>query len=1153
MTRPAVIIGLGGTGQQVVLSLKKDLLEIGKGKLPQEVRLLAFDCAGRIDPEEGVELEDQIEYFPVGAPLYGLVDSIYRDQQLAANGGQATMPHLHWFPAWQALPLGMAALDTAIGCGAYRPLGRLSLFNKVDAIVEKISHAMAQVQEHVHGTRGEAGTANLLEVLVVGSFAGGTGAGMFVDIGWLVRGVAERMLADRYALRGFFLLPSGFDAGGGGTDAARRGRGFAAWRELNRSLLGSGNTRIVYSPANPRLNVDSNAVCYDVTYLLDPKREVYPLQTRPEQGIFPAIAHGMSLMLDKKSGNSFTFFWSNVIMSLRAANPGVYHSSFGCFTLKVPVYATEALFAQSLAIRTFDALLQPVHGSAANPAGTYLGLAVDHNREKPAGWTSAAAAQAFLVQDSLISGSATYTNTPWLRIIGQYGRFTEEQRNRHIKDLARSALSGQLLRYFDAINRVPQPTAAVGAPAAPPMQQLTNELQWAVWKEVLPSREFGDTPQQALGRLTNTTNPNGVTLVFARRFGDEAHYGTGEGNHGEFGAELERVKSAQLVAFRKLLAEQMLVDLNGNTGNAFTNMTGKLGYVQAFCKSLSASLEAFGKFVRDVREMRSAELTQAANTKTAIQKALVDYQRLSGKTCVFVFWDSQVHPEAHRAQRRYLKAVQVDMDRRRADIFLIAMAQTVADMKGVVDGTLKDLDNWEAHLAYGDITLQIEGLRLRMGKTKDYIVANQARYDRLGNPDFRVEQRFEGVSQAIAWNEFDPQDQMVAGVLAAFRWTAAPEAGLVRLDVAVEYPGAAPADPPRRHALSRVGENCAAANQERIVGLCARQYQQLEGQVSQPLAVEVARLFPNPRRLSDALKDHAGVYYRERPGGVAIPALSKAAFLRVNVEATPGQREYLDEFRDRYAQLHTGLEGINMYESEDQYKMTLMHVYDLIPSENFEMWRTCKDNYIELFNTLPENAVHIFPAEQHAAYYEQRIPRALTTNHRVFQPEVTALLEDRQKLSWFFRAFAMGYIAYRNETTDGVFYQFWGYNLGQGPLVHLTNLQPANDETDIFDLINAFLRGRDVRPGLNEVVMIEWPALVRALLLADRNVQINARSSYEQQMRGTAAGLVMRISAGGGMGAGALVGQAARTQKNLDLADLAQFIYLEACNNLPVI
>ena len=1141
MTRPAVIIGLGGTGQQVVLSLKKDLLEIGKGELPKEVRLLAFDSAGRIDAQEGVALEHDIEYFQIGAPLYDLVRDIRDDQRNAANGAPAELSHLHWFPAEAALPLGRAALHCAIGCGAYRPLGRLALFNKVGQVVEKIRGAINAAGPHAFGSRADAENANLLEILVVSSLAGGTGAGMFVDIGWLVRHVAENMLQDRYVLRGFFLLPSGFGAGDASDVRSKEGRGFAAWRELNRALLGGGGNKIVYEPSDASLNVSTDSKCYDVSYLLDPRRETYPLQAQPEAGIFPAIAHGMSLMLDKKSGNNFTFFWSNVFMGLMAENPGVYHSAFGCYTLKVPVYATEALFAQSLAIDTLDALLKPRYAE-----GIFAGLAENQNLERPAGWTGAAAVKAFLTQVNLFTGEATILNTPWLRIIGALEDFTEAQKVVHIKALANSALSGQMLRYFSAFSQVPNAVVAAGAAAAPVMQQLTNELQWSVWKEAVPSREFGDTPQQAFVRLTSATNPRGVPMVFARRFGDETKFGTGEGGHGEFGAAMQRVKLAQLDAFRSLLREQMLVDLNGTTGAAVSAKTGKLGYVRLFCEVLSAKLDGFGTFLKAVMEMKSAELHKAANTKIAVQKAQKEYEGLCGKTCVFTFWDSQVHPEAHRAQRRYLKAAQVDMDRRRGDIFLIVMAQTVAEMKAVVDATSRDLDNWVAHLAYGDLGFNIQGLLKRLGGTKDNIVANMAKFDLLGNPLFATTRSFGGVAQAIAKREFEPEPEMVAELLGAFRWTASVEPGIVRLGFAVDYPGATPAAARIPHALLREGERCVANNEASIVALSRLQYTKLVDQVSQPLAEEVGELF-GAEELAVAMQNHAGVYYRQRPGGIAQQPLSRAVFLRVNLQASPGRAGYFNEFFGHYRQLHTGLPSARMYESEDQYKMTMMHVYDLIQSESFEMWHTCRGSYAQVLNLLPENAVHIFPAEQHAAFYERRLPSDLQTNVREFQPEVTALLESRERLSLFFRAFAMGLIAYGPETIDGLLYQFWRYQVSGGPVVHLTNRQAGGDPTSVFELIKAFLRGRDVRHDHDQVLGIDWPGLRRALALSEQDPQMQAGSRYREQMRGQATGLVTRIRSGGAMGVQANAGANGGNQKFLDLADVAELIFRDAC------
>ncbi|MBK7919086.1 MAG: hypothetical protein IPJ94_23050 [Chloroflexi bacterium] len=52
---PALIIGLGGTGVRALTHLKKDLITLNNGILPNEVRLLAFDTVTKPDVVVGGE------------------------------------------------------------------------------------------------------------------------------------------------------------------------------------------------------------------------------------------------------------------------------------------------------------------------------------------------------------------------------------------------------------------------------------------------------------------------------------------------------------------------------------------------------------------------------------------------------------------------------------------------------------------------------------------------------------------------------------------------------------------------------------------------------------------------------------------------------------------------------------------------------------------------------------------------------------------------------------------------------------------------------------------------------------------------------------------------------------------------------------------
>ena len=82
------------------------------------------------------------------------------------------------------------------------------------------------------------------------------------------------------------------------------------------------------------------------------------------------------------------------------------------------------------------------------------------------------------------------------------------------------------------------------------------------------------------------------------------------------------------------------------------------------------------------------------------------------------------------------------------------------------------------------------------------------------------------------------------------------------------------------------------------------------------------------------------------------------------------------------------------------------------------------------------------------------------------------------------------------------------------------------------------------------VVGIGWPALARALVLFEQDPQMQARSRYEEQMRGKSAGLVARIRSGGAMDAQNNADAIAVKQQYLDLADVAELILKDACGAL---
>lgn len=1173
MARPAIIIGLGGTGQEIVTFLKKELLEIGGGKLPREVKLLAFDTASRVDREEGVvdqenthkignvSLEENTEYVCIGADLYDEAQRIKADQERVMSGEEATLPHLHWFPAKEMIERGIAraAFNTTQGAGAYRTLGRLSLFHSIYSVLGQLEQAMNNLAGEVQGTRSGVaqGTGNnrLLEIIIVGSLAGGTGAGTFIDMAWLARAEADSILRDKYTIRGFFLLPTTFVTGGvgKGQDAAgKQGRGFAAWHELDRAMLsgGSGN-HIVYNPRDRKLNIDCDVPAYDITYLIDPNRESLPIQPPPDEGVFPAVAHLISFLLDDQAGRKYTENLINVLVNERSNLPkGVYHSSIGGYTLKVPVYFTQSQFSHKLAQEAMDILLAP----EKNDKGRVTHLSQLNNNEVGQGVAGLQATVGFLTSDQQQIETRTIPNTRLLQAIGNHraGKYRDD--GARIRNVAQGGLTTTLLPYFNALNQITEFDEESGQVVS---QDFTGELQWKIWGECADSRRAGDTPDAAWNRLTSDAVARSVPSVRKRRFGDETVSRTsGPQLRGELGVELERPKNSQLRRFRDLLRAQTLRDLNGSHPDARFAKGGKLGYVRSFYKELGDTFAYFINFLGDVKKVRSEDLKLAQSTRTRADSALKKYNKDKSKRCWLTFWDSNVHPDAYTVQRNWLQAEQNDIDRRRGDILLDILQETAEEMKSYVDATLTDIEKWITHLATGDPGFAIESLYERIVVSLDGIEANHALDKRLGNPRFQAEKTLNKVSQIITEHIYEPDQEMLKSTLEKIRWTASSESEALFLNCGVELPGNEPDDPPIYRAFRREGEDVGKWNLETILQLTERPYYSVQKDF--PLVNEISNVYTDGMSLARALHNHPEPFYRFRNGQV--PPAVRQTFLRVNDEHNAEMQNYFDvQFKPEFLGANPELGGnLDKVSSEDKYKLTLVRSDDLMPSESFDQWHTCFEPYLGLFANLTPSEIHVFSAEQNAAYYEKNLPIRLRQNYRILRPEVVAFLESRSRFEMFFTAYAHGFLSKAIGEQDQVKHRFWRYQLpSHAEPLYLTPPIIDNNPPSVFELLHNFLSGHDRRVGYDKVYVINWQELRQEIAKREQELgQNKCIEQYQNQINDDAGNMINMILAEAKhtqqvQTHGKYQEQALATnQKYKDLADVAKLIYLEAVDRL---
>ena len=235
---PTLIIGLGGTGKDVLLRLRRMIVE-RYGSLSR----LPFLRFMHLDTDKNQTAAEQYGLASGDDPLYREIRFSPTERiDLTISGGTAKYSeHLTHYPnikRWFPSSGNLAKLgDLHDGAGQVRIASRLGFFDasnhqKITGRLEQCRRELsdAAILQKASRFGFKFDTANL-RVVTVASIAGGTGGGTFIDMGFLVRRYfpeAERM--------GILLLPAFFVGYPGGERV--RANGYAALMELNHYTFG---------------------------------------------------------------------------------------------------------------------------------------------------------------------------------------------------------------------------------------------------------------------------------------------------------------------------------------------------------------------------------------------------------------------------------------------------------------------------------------------------------------------------------------------------------------------------------------------------------------------------------------------------------------------------------------------------------------------------------------------------------------------------------------------------------------------------------------------------------------------------------------------------------------------------------------------------
>jgi hypothetical protein len=199
--KPTVLIGLGGTGGDVLLKVRKKIFE--RYGSPSNFPVVQFVYVDTDTTNQHIDsqLVEEFKFNPQER-----VDAIVLDTaKYTRNLNQNPLIKAWWYPTLNDLG------QVTTGAGQIRGYSRLAFFVNFDTIKNAIDNALTMAMGSPgpmlkkHGI--EVDTSKGAYIYVVASLAGGTGSGMFIDAGYLCKTLAAGLTTV-----GFLVFPGIFQA-----------------------------------------------------------------------------------------------------------------------------------------------------------------------------------------------------------------------------------------------------------------------------------------------------------------------------------------------------------------------------------------------------------------------------------------------------------------------------------------------------------------------------------------------------------------------------------------------------------------------------------------------------------------------------------------------------------------------------------------------------------------------------------------------------------------------------------------------------------------------------------------------------------------------------------------------------------------------------
>lgn len=247
--RPTLYIGVGGTGMEVMMRVRRRILNASWGG--DNVRLenlsqfpiaqfIHFDLDQGAIIDSGRAQTEDLQYNLVKfTDDEKIVESFDIEKYSRDDASLSRYPHIqNWLPLTPKR-IRELGIDPAKGAGQIRAVSRLYFFDKYSKTRDKIRSKLNTLKaglsrDDILKKLSLQLDTSKFRIVIIGSVAGGTGSGSFLDMGWLSKWVASNEV-EAADVELMMFLPTGYASA---NKARTEANAYAALMEIESAMVG---------------------------------------------------------------------------------------------------------------------------------------------------------------------------------------------------------------------------------------------------------------------------------------------------------------------------------------------------------------------------------------------------------------------------------------------------------------------------------------------------------------------------------------------------------------------------------------------------------------------------------------------------------------------------------------------------------------------------------------------------------------------------------------------------------------------------------------------------------------------------------------------------------------------------------------------------